>query len=57
MSLTRSGIDGLDILAESLNLSRSEFVERIGRGLIPIAMTPQLLALDGNRQQDDALTA
>ncbi len=37
LTLTRTGVQGLDALAESLGLSRSEFVERIGRGLIPIA--------------------
>lgn len=53
MSLTKSGVDGLDILARAFNLSRSEFVERIGRGLIPIAITPQMLSVEHERREDD----
>jgi|GEM_PF-1028212 len=37
LSLTRTAIEGLDELAVQHDLSRSELVERIGRGLIPIA--------------------
>ncbi|MBD2203535.1 hypothetical protein H6G33_29665 [Calothrix sp. FACHB-1219] len=36
LALTPTGIDGLDAIAESMDLSRSEFVERIGRKLIPV---------------------
>jgi hypothetical protein len=34
--LTPTSINGLDTLATSLGMSRSELVERIGRGIIPI---------------------
>ncbi len=37
LSLTPTGIAGLDKLSQELNLSRSELVEQIGRGLIPLA--------------------
>ncbi len=37
LSLTPSAIAGLDKLSQELNLSRSELVEQIGRGSIPIA--------------------
>lgn len=36
--LTDSGLRGLDQLAADVGLSRSELVERIGRGLIQIQM-------------------
>lgn len=36
LSLTRTAIRGLDDLAVQHDLSRSELIERIGRGLIPI---------------------
>ena len=36
LTLTEESITGLDRLAEDLGLSRSELVERIGRGLIPL---------------------
>lgn len=36
LSLTPTGVDGLDAIASSLGLNRSELVERIGRGIIPI---------------------
>ncbi|WP_255525034.1 hypothetical protein [Trichocoleus sp. FACHB-591] len=36
--LTDSGLKGLDRLAADVGLSRSELVERIGRGLIQIQM-------------------
>lgn len=38
MSLTPTARDGLDFLATSLEISRSELIERIGRGLIPLAV-------------------
>jgi len=37
LSLTPTAIAGLDRLSEELNLSRSELVEQIGRGLILLA--------------------
>ena len=37
LSLTPTAIAGLDKLSQELNLSRSELVEQIGRGSIPIA--------------------
>ncbi|MGF1990129.1 MAG: hypothetical protein RMY62_020005 [Nostoc sp. ZfuVER08] len=36
LALTPTGIEGLDAIAESMDLSRSEFVERIGRKLISV---------------------
>ncbi len=36
VSLTPKGIDGLDALAASMGVSRSDLLERIGRGIIPI---------------------
>lgn len=35
--LTPTGAEGLNAIAKSRNLSRSEVVERIARGLIPLA--------------------
>ncbi len=37
LSLTPTAIAGLDKLAQEFNLSRSELVEQIGRGMIPLA--------------------
>ena len=37
LSLTPTAIAGLDELSQELDLSRSELVEQIGRGLIPLA--------------------
>ena len=37
LSLTPTAIAGLDKLSQELDLSRSELVEQIGRGLIPLA--------------------
>ncbi|MBH8578275.1 hypothetical protein I8752_36100 [Nostocaceae cyanobacterium CENA369] len=36
LALTPTGIEGLDAIADSIDLSRSELVERIGRNLIPV---------------------
>ena len=36
LAITPTGVEGLDAIASSLGLSRSELVERIGRGLIPL---------------------
>lgn len=37
LTLTPTAAGGLDAIAKSRDLSRSEMVERIGRGLIPLA--------------------
>ena len=37
-SLTPTAIEGLDKLAAPLDISRSELVERIGRGIIPLTI-------------------
>lgn len=36
LALTPTGINGLDAIASSLDISRSELVEQIGRKLIPV---------------------
>jgi len=36
ISVTPAGIKGLDELAKARDLSRSELIERIGRGVIPL---------------------
>ncbi|WP_353961708.1 ribbon-helix-helix domain-containing protein [Laspinema olomoucense] len=36
ISISIEGLEGLDVLANSLDLSRSELVERIGRGELTI---------------------
>lgn len=38
ISLTQSGLAQLDELAKAYRLSRSELIERVGRGLIPLAL-------------------
>lgn len=38
LSLTPTAVKGLDQIAESLDISRSELVERIGRGIIPLSV-------------------
>ncbi len=35
LAITPTGIEGLDAIASDLGVSRSELVERIGRGLLP----------------------
>ncbi len=35
LAITPTGIERLDAIASDLGVSRSEFVERIGRGLLP----------------------
>jgi hypothetical protein len=44
LSLTPTAIAGLDKLSEEFNLSRSELVEQIGRGSIPLAEQKSLSA-------------
>ena len=41
MTLTPTAVKGLDALAKSMNLSRSELVEQFGRGKIP-TLSPDL---------------
>lgn len=52
MSLTPTCVDGLDMLAKAFNLSRSEFIERIGRGLIAVSVTPQVLSRSVTKDDD-----
>lgn len=40
LTLTPTSVKGLDKIAELLGISRSELVERIGRGIIPLAAMP-----------------
>lgn len=40
LSLTKTGIQGIDDLAKATGLSRSEFVEQIGRRLLSV-LTPE----------------
>ena len=40
LSLTATGVQGLDTLAKKMGLSRSEFIEQIGRGILPV-LSPQ----------------
>lgn len=45
LSLTATGVKGLDDLAKKMGLSRSELIEQIGRGLLPVLSTEELAAL------------
>lgn len=45
LSLTASGVQGLDILAQKMGLSRSEFIEQIGRGLLLVLSPHEQTAL------------
>lgn len=38
LTVTPTGIKGIDAIAEKLGVSRSELVERIGRGIIPLQL-------------------
>lgn len=38
LTLTPTAVKGLEEFAEQLNLSISEFIERIGRGIIPVLL-------------------
>lgn len=40
LALTPTSVDGLDAIAASLDVSRSELVERIGRGMITLNVNP-----------------
>lgn len=45
VSLTNTGVQGLDTLAQQMGLSRSEFIEQIGRGILPVLTEDDLAAL------------
>ncbi|WP_299484766.1 ribbon-helix-helix protein, CopG family [Acaryochloris sp. IP29b_bin.137] len=45
LSLTATGVKGLDELAKQMGLSRSEFIEQVGRGLLPVLSPDELTAL------------
>jgi len=38
LALTRTAVSNLDAMAKAINLSRSEFVEQIARGLIELSL-------------------
>ncbi|MFL9458023.1 hypothetical protein AB0756_39915 [Tolypothrix campylonemoides VB511288_2] len=42
LSLTPTAVQGLDKIAESLDISRSELVERIGRGIISLTVDAKI---------------
>lgn len=46
MAITPTGIEELDAIASDLGVSRSELVERIGRGLISLNLNPGVKELD-----------
>ena len=46
LAITPTGIEGLDAIASDLGVSRSELVERIGRGLISLNLNPSIKELD-----------
>ncbi len=46
LAITPTGIEGLDAIASDLGVSRSELVERIGRGLISLNLNPSVQELD-----------
>jgi hypothetical protein len=46
LAITPTGIEGLDAIASDLGVSRSELVERIGRGLISLNLNPGVKELD-----------
>ena len=59
LSLTATGVQGLDALAKNMGLSRSELVEQIGRGLLPV-LSPQeqtALALLLDKLQGESLNS
>lgn len=45
LSLTATGVKGLDALATKAGLSRSEFIEQIGRGILPVLTQEDCQAL------------
>ena len=42
VAITPTGLNGLDALALQLDISRSELVERIGRGIIKVQLEQSL---------------
>ena len=46
LAITPTGIEGLDAIASDLGMSRSELVERIGRGLISLNSNRSIKDLD-----------
>jgi hypothetical protein len=40
-AITPTAQAGLDAIAKSMNLSRSELLERIGRGMLQVSAAPQ----------------
>jgi len=47
LSLTKTSVQGLDEIATSMGLSRSEFVEQVGRRLIPVLTSAERTAVKG----------
>lgn len=41
VSITPTAVNGIDAIADSLNISRSELLERIGRGMLQVSPVNQ----------------
>jgi metal-responsive CopG/Arc/MetJ family transcriptional regulator len=41
VSITPTAVNGIDAIAKSMNLSRSELLERIGRGMLQVSAAQQ----------------
>lgn len=41
VSVTPTAVNGIDAIADSLNISRSELLERIGRGMLQVSAVQQ----------------
>ena len=41
VSITPTAVNGIDAIAKSMNLSRSELLERIGRGMLQVSPAQQ----------------
>ncbi|HEY9871900.1 MAG TPA: ribbon-helix-helix domain-containing protein [Candidatus Obscuribacterales bacterium] len=52
ISLSLPSIEGLDSMAESLGVSRSELIERVGRGIYPINTMPVTESTPALDEQD-----
>jgi metal-responsive CopG/Arc/MetJ family transcriptional regulator len=46
VSITPTAVHGIDAIADSLNISRSELLERIGRGMLQVSAVNQERAGD-----------
>jgi len=46
VSITPTAVNGIDAIADSLNISRSELLERIGRGMLQVSVVNQESAGD-----------